>query len=66
VDAHQAMADGPQLVLIVGAVILFRETDDFARIGGGVFGDQILDLGFRCVVQGVVGGAHVGEFGVAA
>ena len=37
-----------------------------ARIGVGVFGDQVFDFGLGCAVQRVVGGAHIGEFGVAA
>ena len=61
---HQPMLHRTQPVLVAGRVV--GEADLLARKDDGVFADQVFDLGLGRVVQRVVGGAHVGEFGVAA
>jgi len=43
-----------------------EEPNRFARIDEGVLANEILDLGFCLVIERVVGGAHVREFGLAA
>ena len=42
------------------------EPDRFARIDQRVLADQVLDFGLGAMIQRVIGGAHIGEFGVGA
>src|SRR5699024_12081019 len=46
--------------------ILVEEAERAARIHQRMFADEILDLGLRLRIERVIGGAHVGKFGVAA
>ena len=62
--ADQALADRSE----VGALCLAQlgKAEPAAGMEQRVLADQAVDLGFGVVVEGIVGGGHVGEFGLAA
>ena len=62
--AHQPLQHRLEHLLFFLGVI--EEAERAARIHQRMFADHVLDLGLGFVVERVVGGAHVGEFGVAA
>ncbi len=60
-SAHQRMDGALQLVLLV---LVEVEAENVARIDDGVIDAQALDRGAGFHVEGIVGGAHVGELRV--
>ena len=64
VPPHEALARGRVFLALAGRE--FGEADLGARPENIVLGDQRIDDGLLFVVQRVIGGAHIGEFGLAA
>ena len=62
--AHQSLTHRPEHRLLVRGQL--GEAQRTAREHQRMFADQVFDFGLRRIVQRVVGGAHVGEFGVSA
>ena len=62
--AHQPLQDRLERLLLLLGII--EEAQRSPRIHQRVLADEVLDFPLGVLVERVVGGAHVGEFGVAA